>query len=150
MFRSHRRGLTPSETLLVAAIIVAVVLIVFWRVIGQPEEEGRRITIARMELVMDALERYAIDNGAVFPTTEQGLQALIKRPTTEPLPIRWRGPYLDDEQALVDGWGVPLQYVSPGGDGRVYDLWSNGADRREGGTGADADIQSWNRTTLIP
>ncbi len=150
MFRSHRRGLTPSETLLVAAVTVAVVLALFWRFTGDPGVERRRVTIARVNTVMGALEKYAIDNGAVFPTTEQGLRALLVAPDQEPRPVNWRGPYLQDEQALEDGWGVPLQYVSPGNDKRPYDLWSNGADQREGGTDADADVQSWNRTTLIP
>jgi len=57
---------------------------------------------------------------------------------------------VEDERLLVDAWGSPFQYVSPGGDERIYDLWSNGADRAERGDGSDADIQSWNRSTLIP
>jgi len=149
MIRGNRRGLTASETLLVAAVVAAVALMLAWRYIGEPGEDARRITLRRMSVVMDGLETYAIDNGGNFPTAEQGLQALVARPTVDP-PVRWRGPYVESEDVFVDGWGVPLSYVSPSSEGRPYDLWSNGADRAEGGEGANADMQSWNRSTLLP
>lgn len=149
MIRGNRRGMTASETLLVAVVVAAVALVLAWRFIGEPGEDARQITLQRMSVVMDGLETYAIDNGGGFPTTEQGLRALVVRPTTDP-PVRWRGPYVESEDVLMDGWGVPLSYVSPGAGGRPYDLWSNGADRAEGGEGANADMQSWNRSTLIP
>lgn len=150
MFRSNRRGLTPSETLIVSALIVAFALVLAWRFAGDPDEQQRRETIEGMELVMEALERYAIDHGGVFPTTDQGLKALIERPSGDVEVARWRGPYLEDRDALYDAWGAPLHYVAPEGDEYLYRLWSNGANRAEGGTGADADIQSWNRSTMIP
>ncbi len=150
MYRSRRRGLTPSETLIAAAVVAAFALMLTWRFAGDPEVEARELTIERMRLVMDELEKYAIDNGGVFPTTDQGLNALLQRPTKEPRPIRWRGPYLPDAAVLADAWGSPLIYVAPGDDARPFDLWSNGADRAEGGAGAEADIQSWQPETLIP
>lgn len=149
MIRGNRRGMTASETLLVAVVFAAIALMLAWRFIGEPSQGARRLTIERMNVVIGGLQTYAIDNGGVFPTAEQGLQALTVRPTDNP-PIRWRGPYVEGEDLFVDGWGVPLNYVSPGGDGRPYDLWSNGADRAEGGEGENADMQSWNRSTLIP
>ncbi len=150
MFRNHRRGLTPSETLMVATLVAAIVLVVTWRLAGDPTERQRSETIERMRQVMDALERYAIDNGGVFPSTEEGLQRLVEPPTENSQRARWNGPYLDDLQALYDAWGARLQYVAPESSDAHYHLWSNGADRAEGGEGADADIQSWNRSTMIP
>lgn len=149
MNRGNRHGMTASETLLVAVIFAAVALMLAWRFMGDPGGDARRTTIERMNVVMDALETYAIDAGGVFPSTEQGLRALLTRPAVNP-PLRWRGPYIESDDVLVDGWGVPLHYVSPGAEGRPYDLWSNGADRAEGGDDDNADIQSWNRSTLIP
>ncbi|MEA3403191.1 MAG: type II secretion system major pseudopilin GspG [Armatimonadota bacterium] len=150
MHRSSRAGLTPSETLITAAIVAAFALVLASRFADDPARRGRELTIQRMETVVDALEKYAIDNGGVFPTTDQGLSALVERPTAKPLPRRWEGPYAESEDVLIDAWGVPLHYVSPGGDGRRYDLWSNGADQAEGGEGPDADVQSWRRASMIP
>ncbi|NLO08179.1 MAG: type II secretion system major pseudopilin GspG [candidate division WS1 bacterium] len=150
MIRSNRRGLTPTETLLVAALVAAFALIVASRFVADPTHEARELTIVRVQTVMDALERYAIDNAGVFPTTDQGLNALVVKPQQPPLPIRWPGPYIDDPKMLEDAWGMPLQYVSPGAGNRPYVLWSNGADRAEKGEGEDADIQSWDRSTQIP
>lgn len=143
------RGMTPSETLLVLVVIAALALIVAYGFRSSPGLQGRGITISRVETVMAGLESYAVDNGATFPTTEQGLKALVERPSQEPVPHRWNGPYVD-ETALRDAWATPLHYVCPGGDGRVYDLWSNGADKAEGGEGEDADIQSWSRPSMCP
>ena len=150
MFRSSRRGLTPSETLIVAALVAAFALVLIWHFAGDPIEDQRRETIERMQLVMDALEHYAVDSGGVFPTNEQGLLVLFEPPSGELESARWRGPYLEDPDTLYDSWGAPLHYVAPEGDDYMYRLWSNGANRAEGGKGADADIQSWNRGTMIP
>jgi len=150
MFRSHRRGLSPSETLIVAAIVAAFALMVSWRFVGDPSSEARTTTIDRVETVMAALERYAIDNGGVFPTTDQGLEALITRPGGDGAPVRWHGPYVEDSEAFVDAWAAPLQYVSPIAGDDPYHLWSSGADRAEGGEGADADIESWDRSSMLP
>lgn len=148
---SHRRcGMTPSETLFLAAVFAAISLAVFFRLHGGSDTDARVTTVMRMNTVMDGLRTYAIDNGAAFPTTDQGLQALVRKPETEPVPRNWRGPYVENPDSLRDAWGVPLRYISPGGKQRDYDLWSNGADNREGGDGADADIQSWDPATMSP
>ncbi|MGI5817563.1 MAG: type II secretion system major pseudopilin GspG [Armatimonadota bacterium] len=150
MFRSSRRGLTPAETLIVAAIVAIFALIISWRFVGEPSLEARTLTINRVEAVMEALERYAIDSGGVFPTTDEGLDALVTRPTDGDAPPRWSGPYVEDPALLMDAWGAPLKYVSPVAGGRPYHLWSNGADRAEGGEGANADIKSWDRSSMVP
>ncbi len=150
MYCSNRRGLTPSETLIIAVLVAALGLTLAWRFTGDPAEQERRETIERMQLVMDALERYAMDHGGRFPTNERGLQALMEPPSGEIETARWRGPYIDDSEVLHDAWGAPFYYVAPEGDDHLYRLWSYGANRAEGGTGAEADIQSWNRSTMIP
>ena len=126
MICGKHRGLTASETLLVAVVGVAVALMIAGRFIGAPRQESRRITIERMNVVMDGLQLYALDNGGVFPTTEQGLRALLVRPEAD---LGTLAVTLEGEEVLVDGWGMPLHYICPGGEGRPYDLWSGGADR---------------------
>lgn len=150
MFRSNRRGLSPAETLIIAAIVAAFALMIAWRFVGDPSRDARTATIERVETLVDALEAYAIDNGGIFPTTDQGLEALVTRPSGEDAPVRWKGPYVDDPQSFVDGWGVPLHYVSPVSGDAPYHLWSNGADQAEGGEGASADIKSWDRSSMVP
>ena len=135
---------------MLAAVFAALALMAFWRFHGQSSEGARALTISRMNAVMDGLQNYAIDNGGAFPTTRQGLQALLTKPTVEPVPRNWRGPYLDDPRCLRDAWDMPLHYISPGGKDPFYDLWSDGADKREGGGGPDADILSWDLATMVP
>ncbi|HUS80819.1 MAG TPA: type II secretion system protein GspG [Armatimonadota bacterium] len=142
--------MTPSETLFLAAIFAGATLLVFYRFHDGSGEDARRLTIDRMNTVMAGLESYAIDNAGGFPTTDQGLKALVGKPAAEPVPREWRGPYVRGPEALTDAWGMPLNYVSPGGKNKCYDLWSNGADKAEGGEGPAADIQSWDRATLSP
>ncbi|HCA46685.1 MAG TPA: type II secretion system protein GspG [Armatimonadetes bacterium] len=150
MYRSRRRGLTPLETLLIAALIAAFVLTVSWRLLGDSDHDARRLTIGRVETLMTALERYAIDNSGVFPTTDQGLSALLARPKGPGAPVRWDGPYVEDAEIFNDAWGAPLQYVAPVPGSIPYHLWSSGADRAQGGQGADADIKSWDRPSMVP
>jgi general secretion pathway protein G len=89
---------------------------------------------------MQALKLYRLDNQR-YPTTEQGLHALIARPTNGPQPANWKsGGYID--RLNKDPWGNPYQYVSPGTRNEV-DIFSFGADGQPGGTGNDADIGSW-------
>ena len=89
---------------------------------------------------MQALNLYRLDNGR-YPTQEQGLRALVEKPTTEPIPNNWKGGgYMD--RVPVDPWGKEYQYLNPGVHGEV-DVFSYGADSRPGGEGNDADIGSW-------
>jgi general secretion pathway protein G len=92
--------------------------------------------------IMQALKLYRLDNSR-YPTTEQGLQALITKPGTEPLPGNWKaGGYLERSSVPKDPWGHPYQYLSPGTKGEI-DVFSLGADQQPGGEGPDADIGSW-------
>lgn len=151
MRRTNRRGgMTPSETLFAAALLAGLALVAFFRFQGGSEIQARRTTIRHMNAVMEGLRNYAVDNNVLLPTTDQGLKALLEKPSTEPVPRNWRGPYLPGPEYTRDGWGAPLHYILLDDKGTEYHLWSNGADKREGGTGADADIQSWNPDTMTP
>jgi general secretion pathway protein G len=96
-----------------------------------------------MRILEDALKRYKLDNG-VFPTTEQGLEALVRRPTSGILPRGWpEGGYLDKQEIPRDPWGNVYVYISPGQHSPDYDLKSFGSDGVEGGDSYNADIESW-------
>ena len=99
--------------------------------------------------LLSELDEYAIDNGGRFPTPDQGLRALVHAPTTEPLPLRWKGPYVTDEQVLSDAWQAPFYYTVPGKHGSAYELWSLGSDRAEGGEGSEADFYSYRRDSMV-
>ena len=141
--RSPRRsGFTLIELIVVIAIIAtlaAVIAPAVFRNVGDS-----KITAARsqIELFAMALGSYRLDND-VFPSTEQGLEALRTTPTTGDLPRRWRGPYLSKVIA-PDPWGRPWLYVSPGrANPESFDLYTLGRDGRIGGEGEDADVTSW-------
>jgi general secretion pathway protein G len=96
-----------------------------------------------MRILEDALKRYKLENGH-FPTTTQGLQALVQKPSSPPLPRDWPdGGYLDKPEVPPDPWGNEFIYISPGQHGPDYDMISLGADGVEGGEGFDKDVQSW-------
>lgn len=135
--RSHPRtlGFTLLELLVVVLIIGLLTAIVAPRFLGQVSKSEVTAARAQLDALDKALQSYRIDTGR-FPTTAQGLRALVTAAPEEP---RWRGPYLQGEVPL-DPWGSPYQYRYPGGGGRDYDLVSWGRDRAAGGVGDDADI----------
>jgi general secretion pathway protein G len=107
------------------------------RIMGRPDEA--RITAAKHDIgtLNQALKLYRLDIGR-YPTTEQGLSALVTKPSAEPVPQNWKkGGYLDS--LPNDPWGHPYQYANPGTKGEI-DIYSYGADKKPGGTGADADV----------
>ncbi|MFT3803056.1 MAG: type II secretion system major pseudopilin GspG [Burkholderiaceae bacterium] len=131
-------GFTLIEVMVVIVILGVLAALVVPRVMNRPDEA--RVTAAKQDMaqIMQALKLYRLDNGR-YPTTEQGLQALVTKPTLEPVPNNWKS-YLD--RAPVDPWGKPYQYLNPGVRMEV-DVFSFGADGQTGGTGVDADIGSW-------
>ena len=131
-------GFTLIELMVVLVIIGVLAALIVPNVLDRADDA--RSTAARTDVtnVMQALKLYRLDNQR-YPTSEQGLQALINKPTTAPLPLNWR-PYL--EKLPNDPWGRPYQYLNPGVKGEI-DVMSFGADGQSGGEGKDADIGSW-------
>ncbi|WP_034411823.1 type II secretion system major pseudopilin GspG [Derxia gummosa] len=139
-FHSRSRGFTLIEIMVVIVILGILAALVVPKVIGRADDA--RVTAARQDIaqVMQALNLYKLDNSR-YPTQEQGLKALVQKPTSGPIPGNWRsGGYLSKMPA--DPWKGPYQYLNPGVRGEI-DVFSFGADGKPGGTEIDADIGSW-------
>jgi len=126
-------------------VVIAIVLILTsgvgfmaFRSIAKSRQVTARSQVETLALALDA---YALDC-LRYPPTEQGLDALWARPTAEPVPDRWDGPYVT-KKVTADPWGQPYEYREPGPDGLPFAIRSFGADGREGGEGNDRDISSW-------
>jgi general secretion pathway protein G len=138
------RGFTLIELMVVVVILGILAGLIIPKIMGRTDEA--RMLKARMQIeqLEQTLKLYYLDNGE-YPTTEQGLNALIEKPATEPVPKRWReGGYLEKGKIPRDPWDTPFVYVSPGVHSKDFDLVSYGADHEEGGEGKYADIESWN------
>ena len=141
MSRRRIRAFTLIEVMVVIAILAVLAALIVPKVMSRPDEA--RVVAARQDIasLLQALKLYRLDN-LRYPTTDQGLAALVTRPTLAPVPPNWKpGGYL--ERLPRDPWGNPYQYLSPGLRGEV-DVFSFGADGVAGGEGFDADIGSWN------
>jgi general secretion pathway protein G len=134
------KGFTLIELMVVILIIGVLAALIVPKVMSRPDEA--RMTAAKSDIatISQALNLYKLDNQR-YPTTEQGLLALVKIPTIAPVPLNWKSEgYLD--RVPKDPWGTPYQYLQPGVHGTI-DVFSFGADRASGGEGNDADIGSW-------
>ena len=133
-----QRGFTLIELMVVLVIIGVLASLIVPSVLDRVDEA--KVTAARTDVnsLMEALKRYRLDNQR-YPTSEQGLQALVTKPTTGPIPPNWK-PTLD--KLPNDPWGRPYQFANPGVKGPI-DVFSYGADGQAGGEGKDADIGSW-------
>ena len=134
------RGFTLIEIMVVVIILGILGTLVVPKIMGRPDEA--RVVAAKQDIssIMQALNLYRLDNSR-YPTTEQGLQALVTRPTQEPVPSNYKdGGYLS--KLPTDPWGSAYQFLSPGLKGEV-DVMSLGADRKPGGEGVNTDIGSW-------
>lgn len=139
-----KRGFTLIELMVVVVILGILAGLIIPKIMGRPEEAKRLKARMQIEQLEQALKLYYLDNGE-YPTTEQGLNALVEKPATEPAPKRWKeGGYLEKKKIPADPWGNPFVYVSPGVHSKDFDLVSYGADGEEGGEGKYADTESWN------
>lgn len=139
--RLNEKGFTLVEMLLVVIIITTLAAMVVPRFTGRAKEA--RVAAAGADIhssLASALDLYEVDNGA-YPTTEQGLSALLETPGTPPVPKKWRGPYLKKKGTVRDPWGNPYLYRSPGTHNREdYDLYSLGPDGTEQG---NDNVTNW-------
>jgi general secretion pathway protein G len=142
MFKPLRRqtGFTLIELLIVMVILVLLASLVGPRLFGQLGAAKGKAARAQIEMMGAALDTYRLDMSA-YPNTEQGLSVLFVKPVDAAAAAQWRGPYLK-KPVENDPWGNRYVYASPGVHGE-YDLSSLGADGKEGGSGDDADIESW-------
>ncbi|MDD5431527.1 MAG: type II secretion system major pseudopilin GspG [Candidatus Omnitrophica bacterium] len=132
-----RKAFTLVELMLVVIIIGVLAAMVVPRLTGRSEEARKGVAKADVELnIATALKMYELDNGA-FPTTEEGLEALITAPSSAK---NWKGPYL--EKKPLDPWGNPYHYKSPGTNRKDYDLYSSGKDATEGN---EDDVNNWEK-----
>lgn len=136
--KTLQRGFTLIELMVVLLIIGVLAALIVPNVLDRADDA--RVTAAKTDVsnLVQALKLYKLDNQR-YPSAEQGLQALLTKPTVDPMPVNWK-PYLD--QLPKDPWGRPYQYLSPGIKGEV-DVMSFGADGQTGGEGKNADVGSW-------
>ncbi|HSV69563.1 MAG TPA: type II secretion system major pseudopilin GspG [Methylibium sp.] len=136
--RRRPRGFTLIELMVVLVIIGVLAALIVPNVLDRADDA--RVTAARTDVnnLMQSLKLYRLDNQR-YPTSVQGLQALVAKPTESPVPPNWK-PYL--EKLPNDPWGRPYQYANPGVKGDI-DVFSYGADGQAGGESKDADVGSW-------
>jgi general secretion pathway protein G len=139
--KNCRRGFTLIEIMVVVIILGILAGIVVPRLLDEPDEARRTKAQVQIRSLEEALAMFKLHNG-FFPSTEQGLQALVTKPQTGRIPQNYKeGGYI--RQIPMDPWGNPYVYLSPGIHGE-YDLISYGADGEPGGEGRNADIENWN------
>lgn len=136
-----KKGFTLIEIMVVLIIIGLLAGIVVPKLMGRTEEAKRTKTMVEIKNLESAIDLYKLDSGS-YPTTDQGLQALVEKPAIGEIPRKWKeGGYI--AKVPKDAWGNNYVYISPGIHGE-YDIYSYGADGEEGGEGKNTDIQSWN------
>ncbi|BAN47758.1 type II secretion system protein XcpT [Metapseudomonas resinovorans NBRC 106553] len=138
--RRSQSGFTLIEIMVVVVILGILAALVVPQVMNRPDQA--KVTVAKGDIkaIGAALDMYKLDNFA-YPSTQQGLEALVSRPSGNPPAKNWnKDGYL--KKLPVDPWGNTYQYLSPGSKG-TYDLYSLGADGKEGGSDNDADIANW-------
>ncbi len=137
----HERGFTFIEIMVVVAILAILAALVVPRIMGRTDDAKRTAAKVQIRNIEGALQLYKLDNG-VYPSTEQGLKALVEKPTVGVIPKKWKeGGYLP--KLPEDPWSNPYKYLSPSPKGD-YEIISMATDGELGGAGINADIANWN------
>ena len=131
----HRGALLADGHLEGQNLIAAFAVPRVMKYLGGARSDSAAIQIERLGGILDL---YRLDMGR-YPGTDDGLRALVEAPVESE---RWNGPYVKKANSLIDPWGKPYEYLSPGDHGE-YDLFTLGADKQDGGDGEDADVTSW-------
>lgn len=135
-------GFTLIELMVVIVILGVLAGLIVPRIMGRPDEARQLKAKMQIESIETALKLYKLDNGS-YPSTDQGLDALVARSEAPPIPKKWRdGGYLEKGKVPTDPWGNTFVYLSPGVNGD-YDISSYGADGVSGGDGKNIDINNW-------
>jgi general secretion pathway protein G len=139
----NSHGFTFIEIMVVVAILAILAALVVPRIMGRTDDAKRTAAKVQIRNIEGALQLYKLDNG-VYPSTEQGLKALVEKPTVGVIPKKWKiGGYL--QKLPEDPWGNPYKYMSPAPAQRGdYEIMSLGTDGEVGGEGVNADITNWN------
>ena len=138
--RRRQSGFTLIEVMVVVVILGILAALIVPKIMSRPDEARAIASKQDVAALAQALKLYRLDNRR-YPSTEQGLQALVAKPAQAPVPDNWKsGGYL--ERLPLDPWGKPYQYLNPGLRGEI-DIFSFGADGQAGGEGSDADIGNW-------
>ena len=139
-----KKGFTLIELLVVIVILSILATFVGSRIMSKPEEARRTQAKIQIQSLENALKMYKLDNGE-YPSTEQGLRALVEKPAVGDIPKNWReGGYLDKNKVPKDPWKNDYVYLYPGmKNPDSFDLFSYGSDGQAGGEGNDADIGNW-------
>ncbi len=139
---NNKRGFTLIELMVVIVILSILAVWVAPKIMGRPDQAKQVKARVDIQSIETALRLYRLDSG-MYPSTEQGIEALVAAPATGKIPKNWReGGYLDRGRVPKDPWGNEYVYLSPGVHGE-YDIISYGADGSPGGESYDADINSW-------
>lgn len=140
----NNKGFTLIEILVVVIILSILVAVVAPRILERPEQAKRTAAGIQIRNIEGAIKLFYLDNG-FYPTTEQGLDALVEKPTTGRIPKKYKdGGYLEGGKMPLDPWDNAFIFLSPGVHNKEYDIESFGADNEDGGEGNDADVESWN------
>jgi general secretion pathway protein G len=139
----QQKGFTLIELMVVIIILGLLAGLVLPRIMGREEEAKVGAAKVQIKAFESALDGFKLDNG-FYPETDQGLQALIKKPESGRIPANWKeGGYLKPARIPKDPWGKDYLYFSPGNEGREYEIISYGPDGEPGGEDKNADIESW-------
>ena len=151
MHRNQARSRRDAAFTLIEIMAVVLIIGLLGGIVGAAifgQIDRARVTTARTQIkqIEAALDFYRMDNGK-YPSTEQGLEALVQPPSIDPIPKNYRPEgYLSGGRVPLDPWSNEYEYLSPGQNNPYsFDLWSHGSDGKPGGSGTDADIGNWNQ-----